>query len=118
MRSARDYYFAYLHQDPGSDFGVSFPDFPGCVTAGRTLAEAKRMAAEALALHIAGMADDGEPIPRPSTPADLARNADRAGAVVFLVAGPRPLHKRRVLVRSASARRSRRARSSRRREIA
>ena len=52
-------YIAYLHKDRKSDFGVSFPDFPGCVTAGRTLDEARRMAAEALALHIRGMLDDG-----------------------------------------------------------
>lgn len=37
-------YVAYLHKDKGSDFGVSFPNFPGCVTAGRTLEEARRLA--------------------------------------------------------------------------
>src|SRR5213082_2505660 len=41
-------YIAYLHKDRKSDFGVSFPDFPGCITAGRTLEEARRRAAEAL----------------------------------------------------------------------
>jgi predicted RNase H-like HicB family nuclease len=56
-------YIAYLHKDSKSDFGASFPDFPGCVTAGNTLEEARRMAAEALALHIEGMAEDGEAIP-------------------------------------------------------
>src|SRR2546429_6091608 len=30
-------YIAYLHKDRKSDFGVSFPDFPGCISAGRTL---------------------------------------------------------------------------------
>ena len=45
-------YIAYLHKDRKSDFGVSFPDFPGCVTAGNTLDEARRLAPEALALHI------------------------------------------------------------------
>jgi predicted RNase H-like HicB family nuclease len=42
---------------------VSFPDFPGCVTAGRTSEEARRRAAEALSFHIAGMVEDGEKIP-------------------------------------------------------
>lgn len=60
-------YIAYLHKDRDSDFGVSFPDFPGCVTAGRTLEEARRIAAEALALHIAGMVEDGQAIPEPSS---------------------------------------------------
>ncbi len=41
-------YIAYLHKDKKSDYGVSFPDFPGCITAGTSLEEARRMAAEAL----------------------------------------------------------------------
>ena len=47
-------YIALIHKEPRSDFGVSFPDFPGCVTAGRTLDEARKMAEEALALHVDG----------------------------------------------------------------
>jgi len=78
-------YIAYLHKDRKSDFGVSFPDFPGCVTAGKTLEEARRMAAEALAFHIAGMAEDGEAIPEPSTIDDVADDPAMKGAVAFLV---------------------------------
>ena len=78
-------FIAYLHKDRASDFGVSFPDFPGCVTAGSTLDEAHRMASEALALHIAGMIEDHEPIPQPSTLDALAADPDRRGAVAFLV---------------------------------
>ena len=78
-------YIAYLHKDKGSDFGVSFPDFPGCITAGKTLDEARRMAAEALGLHIAGMGEDGEEIPAPSTLDALAKDSARKGAVAFLV---------------------------------
>jgi len=79
-------YIAYLHhKDRRSDFGVSFPDFPGCVTAGKTLEDARRMAAEALVLHIAGMAEDGAAIPRPSTIDDVADDPAMKGAVAFLV---------------------------------
>lgn len=78
-------YIAYLHKDRGSDFGVSFPDFPGCITAGRTLEDAHRMAAEALSLHIEGMIEDGEPIPEPSTLDALARDPAMKHAVAFLV---------------------------------
>jgi predicted RNase H-like HicB family nuclease len=78
-------YIAYLHKERKSDFGVSFPDFPGCITAGKTLDEARRMAAEALAMHIAGMAEDGEAISEPSTIDALAEDPDRKGAVAFLV---------------------------------
>ena len=78
-------YLAYLHKDRNSDFGVSFPDFPGCITAGRTPEEAHRMAAESLALHIAGMSEDGETIPEPSTLDALAEDPAMKNAVAFLV---------------------------------
>jgi predicted RNase H-like HicB family nuclease len=79
-------YIAYLHKDSKSDFGVSFPDFPGCVTAGKSLDEASRKAPEALAFHIAGMIEDGEEIPKPSKIDDLVDDPDRQNAVAFLVA--------------------------------
>ena len=78
-------YIAYLHKDSKSDFGVSFPDFPGCVTAGKSLEEARRRAPEALAFHIAGMLEDGEKIPKPSKMDDLAGDPNRENAVAFLV---------------------------------
>ena len=36
-------YIAVVHKEPKSDFGVSFPDFPGCITAGSSIDEAKDM---------------------------------------------------------------------------
>ena len=78
-------YIAYLHKERQSDFGVSFPDFPGCVTAGRTLQEAHRMAAEALAFHIQGLLEDGVTIPEPSPLDDLTKDPARKDAVAFLV---------------------------------
>ena len=78
-------YIAYLHKDGKSDYGVSFPDFPGCITAGSTLEEARRMTAEALSFHIAGMREDGEAVPEPSTLDDLRNDPAMKGAVAFLV---------------------------------
>jgi predicted RNase H-like HicB family nuclease len=78
-------YIAYLHKDRKSDFGVSFPDFPGCVTAGRTLAEAQKLAREALELHVKGMIADGEALPEPSVLDALAGDPARKDAVVILV---------------------------------
>jgi predicted RNase H-like HicB family nuclease len=63
------FYPATIDKDPDSDYGVVFPDFPGCVSAGSTIDEAITMAAEALALHVTGMIEDGEALP-PPTPAD------------------------------------------------
>ena len=75
----------YLHKYRDSDFGVSFPDFPGCVTAGKTLENARRLAVEALALHIEGMMQDGEEIPTPSTSDDIAGDPAMKNAVAFMV---------------------------------
>ncbi len=78
-------YIAYLHKDPTSDFGVSFPDFPGCVTVGKTLEEARRMAVEALSFHVQGMLEDGDELPVPSTLDDLANDPAMKGAIALLI---------------------------------
>lgn len=81
-------YIALIHKEPSSDYGVSFPDFPGCVTAGTTLDEARREAAEALAMHIDGMIEDGEVIPEPSLLEDVMAERENREAVAFLVPAP------------------------------
>jgi predicted RNase H-like HicB family nuclease len=83
-------YIAYLHKDKNSDFGVSFPDFPGCVTAGKTLEEARELAVEVLTLHMEGMIEDGEALPEASTLDELARDPAMKGAVAFLVSAEAP----------------------------
>lgn len=60
------YYRALLSKSAGSDWGVTFPDFPGCVSQGETQQEAAQMAEEALALHVDGMLADNEALPEPS----------------------------------------------------
>jgi predicted RNase H-like HicB family nuclease len=83
-------YIAYLHKDKNSDFGVSFPDFPGCITAGKTLEEARELAVEALTLHMAGIIEDGEALPEASTLDQLARDPAMKHAVAFLVSAEAP----------------------------
>jgi predicted RNase H-like HicB family nuclease len=81
-------YIALIHKDPESDYGVSFPDLPGCVTAGVDLDDARRMAEEALALHLAGMAEDDEPIPEPSLLEAVMADRENRDAVAILVKAP------------------------------
>jgi predicted RNase H-like HicB family nuclease len=78
-------YIALIRKDPDSDFGVEFPDFPGCVSAGATLDEARLMAQEALELHVAGMIADGEDLPGPSTLDAIMADHENHDAVAFLV---------------------------------
>lgn len=60
------HYPIVLHKDPDSDFGVSVPDLPGCFSAGESIDEAVDMAKEAIELHLEGLIENGEPVPRPS----------------------------------------------------
>jgi predicted RNase H-like HicB family nuclease len=60
------HYFAIVHKDKGSDYGISFPDFPGCVTAARSVEAVVKAAVEALSGHIGLMVATGQAIPAPS----------------------------------------------------
>jgi predicted RNase H-like HicB family nuclease len=78
-------YVALIHKDPSSDFGVSFPDFPGCITAGKTIDDARVMAEEALTFHIEGMIEDGETIPAPASLDEIMKIRENKEAIAFLV---------------------------------
>jgi predicted RNase H-like HicB family nuclease len=79
-------YIALIHKDPHSEFGVSFPDFPGCISAGATLDEARTNAEEALAFHVEGMAEDGDAIPEPSSLEQIMADPENRDAVAVLIA--------------------------------
>jgi predicted RNase H-like HicB family nuclease len=82
------HYFGVVHKEPKSDYGVSFPDFPGCITAGRTLEEARMMAEEALSTHIELLQEMGQDLPAPSTLDDLRASGELENVVVLLVTIP------------------------------
>ena len=63
-----------LHKDSAADFGVSVPDLPGCFSAGATIDEAVDMAKEAIELHLEGLIEEGEPMPRPSSIEEHKKN--------------------------------------------
>ena len=60
------YYPAVLERAESGGYGVVFPDFPGCVSTGKTVQLAITNAGEALAFHIEGMVEDGDAVPEPS----------------------------------------------------
>jgi predicted RNase H-like HicB family nuclease len=78
-------FIGVVHKEPDSDYGVCFPDFPGCITAGSTIDEAKDLAQESLALHMDGMVEDGQDIPEPSRLEEIMKNPDFSDGVAFLV---------------------------------
>jgi predicted RNase H-like HicB family nuclease len=82
------HYIALIHKDPDSDYGVSFPDLPGVITAGSNLDEARKMAAEALAFHLEGMAQDGEAAPEPSSLEEVMSIVENKDGVAVLIEAP------------------------------
>jgi predicted RNase H-like HicB family nuclease len=80
------YYIGMIHKEADSDYGVSFPDFPGAATAGTSLDDAQAMAEESLALHVDGLVEDGEALPEPSTLDAVMELPDSKGGVAIRVA--------------------------------
>jgi predicted RNase H-like HicB family nuclease len=57
-------------ENAGSNFSAYSPDLPGCVSTGSTQQETKRNMEEAIEFHLAGLREDGLPIPSPSSVAE------------------------------------------------
>ncbi len=76
-------YIAVIKKSKSSNYAVIFPDFPTCITAGKTLEEAQMMAEEALQFHIDGMIEDSAEIPNPSS-FDAVKVKYRKKAEIFL----------------------------------
>lgn len=51
----------------GTGFSAYSPDLDGCVATGGTREEVEREMQEAMAFHLEGLAQTGEPIPEPHT---------------------------------------------------
>jgi predicted RNase H-like HicB family nuclease len=79
-------YIGLIHKDAKSDYGVSFPDFPGVMTAGKDLDDARALAEEALSFHIDGLMEDDEAIPEASSLEEVMSDPGNKDGVAILVA--------------------------------
>src|SRR2546421_9986628 len=71
------HYIALIHKDRDSCYGVSFPDVPGVFTAGDTIDEAMKNAADGLAFAAEDWSDlSGEHFPTARTIDELRADAD------------------------------------------
>jgi predicted RNase H-like HicB family nuclease len=59
-------YTAIFEKGPTS-WGAYVPDLPGCIAAGETLEETKQLIREAIAFHIEGLREAGQPVPEPTS---------------------------------------------------
>jgi predicted RNase H-like HicB family nuclease len=58
--------YAVLIEQGATSFGAYCPDLPGVVAAADTFEEVVALMREAIPAHIAGLIEDGLPVPRPS----------------------------------------------------
>jgi len=73
-------YLILIEGGPPSNYSAWSPDVLGCVATGDTLEEVEQQMLEALALHLEGIAEDGDPMPEPSGPGVYLEHKRRAAA--------------------------------------
>jgi predicted RNase H-like HicB family nuclease len=62
--------YAIVVERAERNYAAYVPDLPGCVATGATVEEVEQRLREAIAVHIAGLREDGLPVPAPSSVVD------------------------------------------------
>ncbi len=62
--------YAIVIERAENNYSAYVPDLPGCVATGATVEEAETQIREAIEFHIAGLREDGDPVPQPSSRVD------------------------------------------------
>ena len=64
-------YLVIYEKGESGGYGAYAPDLPGCVAVAETLEECRPLMKEAIEFHIAGLREDGDPIPSPTLTAEM-----------------------------------------------
>ena len=67
--------YAMIIETGKQNYSAYLPDLPGCIATGKTIDEVRERMREAIELHLAGMREDGLPIPEPTSLADYVEAA-------------------------------------------
>jgi predicted RNase H-like HicB family nuclease len=62
--------YAIVVEQAEGNFAAYVPDLPGCVATGDTRTEVEAAIKGAIEMHLEGLAEDGQPIPEPSSQVD------------------------------------------------
>ena len=62
--------FIVIYERTKTGYSAYLPDLPGCIAAGPTLDDTRKLMNEAIAMHLEGMREDGEELPQPEAIAD------------------------------------------------
>lgn len=67
--------YAIVIEKAGSNFSGYVPDLPGCVATGASVQDTEKVLREAIEFHLAGLREDGAPIPPASSRVDYVEVA-------------------------------------------
>ena len=59
--------YAIVIEAAGANYSAYVPDLPGCIATGATIEQVEDRIRGAIEMHLAGMREDGDPIPPPSS---------------------------------------------------
>ncbi|MFA6809169.1 MAG: type II toxin-antitoxin system HicB family antitoxin [Eubacteriales bacterium] len=62
------YIYPAIFEHDDSGYSITFPDLPGCITCGENIEQAYLMAKDALELHLYGMEQDSDEMPKSAEP--------------------------------------------------
>ncbi len=65
--------YAIVIERAGDNYSAYVPDLPGCVAVGDTVKEVEVEIAEAMAVHLKGLIEDGEPVQPATTLVEYVR---------------------------------------------
>ena len=88
MKDRYSYIAVFTYEEDG--ISIEFPDLPGCYPCADkdNIEKALENAKEALGLHIWGMEEDGEEIPRPSSITDISLENNQVFALIDVFMPP------------------------------
>ena len=67
--------YAIIIERGAERFGAYSPDVPGCAVVGDSEQEVRQLIAEAIAFHLEGLRERGDPLPEPNSSVDYVEVA-------------------------------------------
>jgi predicted RNase H-like HicB family nuclease len=62
--------YAVVIERAGDNYSAYVPDLPGCIATGATVEQTEQLIREPIQFHLAGLREDGLPIPQASSQVD------------------------------------------------
>jgi predicted RNase H-like HicB family nuclease len=59
--------YLVIYEKAGRNYSAYSPDLPGCIATGKTRKAVEKNIKEAINFHMAGLKEDGLPLPEPSS---------------------------------------------------